>query len=121
VKVNVLLSPGAIVVVPKAPRETSALVSAVTSPEGLTILSFVLGLLSATWAVPMFATTTSTTASGGEPVPLYAIGWSLTASTGVGACPANSVKYAITAAPIANSIRVTSIASTGPLRSPLLV
>jgi hypothetical protein len=67
--------------------------------------------------VPMFDTTTSTTAL----VPLwYAIGWSLTTSTGVGAGPAISVKYAIIAAPIASSTRVTSIASTGPLRSPLL-
>jgi hypothetical protein len=65
--------------------------------------------------VPMFATTTSTLASL---TCLNAIGWSLTTSTGVDAGPVNSVKYAIVAAPIASSTRVTSIASTGPLRSP---
>jgi hypothetical protein len=69
------------------PRETSP--AAVASAGGPSILSFVAVPLSVTLAVPMFATTTSTTALA--PL-LYAIGWSFTTSTGVGACPANSVK-----------------------------
>jgi hypothetical protein len=63
----------------------------VTRPGGPVIISLVLPApaLSVTLAVPMFATTTSTFASA--PL-LYAIGWSFTTSTGVGAGPASSVK-----------------------------
>jgi hypothetical protein len=69
VNVIVLLAPGAIVV--SEPRLAVAV-------KGLSISSFVLPALSVTWAVPTFATTTSTIALGGVPVPLYAIGWSFT-------------------------------------------
>jgi hypothetical protein len=48
------------------------------------------------------------------------VGCPTTAITPCCGVPPSSTKYAIIAAPIASSTRVTSIASTGPLRSPLL-
>jgi hypothetical protein len=48
------------------------------------------------------------------------VGCPTTAITPCCGAPPSSTKYAIIAAPIASSTRVTSIASTGPLRSPLL-